>query len=183
MPTCSASSRYARILHQMKDTVLAGSELERAGAASAALARVFGDGVRPLRLEQALFDAALQGWRRQQGGRHLADSTKRSRELVVRRFREHTERWPWEWQPIDVDEWIEDLGAPPRRRAVSTLRHYQGALRGFTDYLADDRYPWVAICEHELGARRCRSSSRTTRFVASATMRAIPAAGHSRARS
>lgn len=137
----------------MKDTVLAGSEVERVGAASAALARVFGDGVRPLRLEQALFEAALQGWRRQQGGRHLADSTKRSRELVVRRFREHTERWPWEWQPIDVDEWIEDLGAPPRRRAVSTLRNYQGALRGFTDYLSDDRYPWVAICEHELGAR------------------------------
>ncbi len=117
------------------------------------LARVFGDGVRPLRLEEAVFEAAIEGWRRQQGGRHLAEKTKRSRERVVRRFLARTGRWPWEWRPIDVDEWIEDLGGPPDRHAVSTLRAYQGALRGFTDYLADDRYPWVAICEQELGVR------------------------------
>lgn len=59
-----------------------------------------------------MFDALLEGWRRAQGGRHLSDGTKRSREATVRRFQEHVSRWPWEWQPVDVDEWIEDLGAP-----------------------------------------------------------------------
>jgi integrase/recombinase XerD len=112
----------------MKEIVSPDSGLAPVGNGDSMLARVFGDGVRPLRLEEAVFEAALQGWRRQQGGRHLAEKTKRSREQVVRRFLARTGRWPWEWRPIDVDEWIEDLGAPPDRRAVSTLRAYQGAL-------------------------------------------------------
>lgn len=123
------------------------------GAAEAALSRVFGAGVRPLRLEEAVFEAALVGWRRQQAGRHLREGTTRARELVVRRFRARTGRWPWGWRAIDVDEWMEDLGAPPRRLAVSTLRSYQGALRAFMDYLSDERYPWVGICEQQFGAR------------------------------
>ena len=136
----------------MQDGVSFGSSVANAQG-SDALARVFGDGVRPLRLEEAVFEAALEGWRRQQGGRHLAERTKRSRERVVRRLVARTGRWPWEWRAIDVDEWIEDLGGPPHRRAVSTLRAYQGALRVFSEYLADERYPWAAICEQELGVR------------------------------
>jgi hypothetical protein len=96
--------------------------LDRGAAAERALARVLGDGVRPLRLEASVFDAVLTGWRRAQGGRHLAEGIKRSREAVVRRFCEHAGRWPWAWQALDVDEWIEDLGSPPSRLAVSTLR-------------------------------------------------------------
>lgn len=142
-------------LRQMNDAPsldLAG-RWDRSGDAETALARLCGDGVRPLRIEAALFDALLQGWRRAQGGRHLSEATKRSREVIVKRFRDHVGRWPWEWQPLDVDEWIEDLGAPPGQRAVSTLRGYQGALRGFMDYLTDERYPWIAICEREFGVR------------------------------
>jgi len=141
-----------RLMNDLSAVDLAG-RWDRAGDAEAALGRLFGDGVRPLRLESALFDALLVGWRRAQGGRHLSEGTKHSREVIVKRFRDHVGRWPWEWQPLDVDEWIEDLGAPPQRRAVSTLRGYQGALRGFMDYLTDERYPWVAICEREFGVR------------------------------
>lgn len=119
----------------------------------AALARLFGDGVRPLRLEETLFDAVLAGWRAQQAARHLAASTKREREALVRRFRADVERWPWEWRALDIDEWLEDLGGPPRRLSVSTLRGFQGTLRGFLEYLSDERYPWAAICERELGCR------------------------------
>ncbi|HET6548323.1 MAG TPA: tyrosine-type recombinase/integrase [Solirubrobacter sp.] len=126
---------------------------DRAAEVDAALARVFGEGVRPLRLEEALFDAILAGWRAQQAARHLAESTKRDREAVVRRFRVEVERWPWEWRALDVDEWLEDLGGPPRRLAVSTLRGFQGALRAFVEYLTDERYPWAAICEREFGRR------------------------------
>ncbi len=114
---------------------------------------MFGEGVRPLRLESALFDAVLAGWRSQQAARHLAESTKRDRETLVRRFQVHTGRWPWEWRALDVDEWLEDLGSPPRRLSVSTLRGFQGSLRAFFDYLIDERYPWVTICEREFSRR------------------------------
>src|ERR1700738_190699 len=62
-------------LRQMNDGAsrdLAG-RWDRSGDAYAALGRIFGAGVRPLRLEAALFDALLEGWRRAQGGRHLTE--------------------------------------------------------------------------------------------------------------
>jgi integrase/recombinase XerC len=126
---------------------------DRSAEVDAALARLFGEGVRPPRLEEAVFDAILAGWRAQQAARHLAPSTKREREATVRRFRADVERWPWEWRALDVDEWLEDLGGPPRRLVVSTLRGFQGALRAFLEYLTDERDPWAAICEREFGRR------------------------------
>jgi hypothetical protein len=55
---------------------------DREGDADGALARLFGEGVRPLRIQAPLFEALLTGWGRAQGGRHLAESTKRSREAI-----------------------------------------------------------------------------------------------------
>jgi len=123
------------------------------GRAEAALALVFGDGVRPLRMGEAVFDAALMGWLRQQAARHLAEGTKQRGAQIVRRFRAETGLWPWQWRAIHVDEWLEDLATPPKRRAVGTLRSYQASLRGFLEYLTDERYPWAAICEAEFGER------------------------------
>ncbi len=123
------------------------------GRAEAARALVFGDGVRPLRMGEAVFDAVLVGWARQQAARHLAEATKRRSARIVRRFRAETGLWPWQWRAIHVDEWLEDLATPPKNRSVGTLRGYQAILRGFLEYLTDDRYPWVAICEEEFGAR------------------------------
>ena len=125
----------------------------RAGEVDAALAQLFGRGVRPLRMDEALFDAALEGWRRQGTARHFTIATTKAREGIVRRFQAQTDLWPWQWRPVHADEWMEDLSSPPRRLAVSTLRSYQGALRGFMDYLVDGRYPWAAICEQEFGCR------------------------------
>lgn len=123
------------------------------GRAEAALALVFGEGVRPLRMGEAVFEAVVAGWERQQSARHLAEATKCKSTAMVRRFRAEVGLWPWEWQAIHVDEWLEDLASPPKRRSVSTLRHYQATLRGFLEYLTDERYPWVAICEAQFGVR------------------------------
>ena len=101
----------------------------------------------------AVFDAVLEGWRRQQSARHFAEATKRRGEAVVRRFVTETGLWPWQWTALGVDEWLEDLACPPKRRSVSTLRSYQASLRAFLDYLTDERYPWVAICETQFGCR------------------------------
>lgn len=115
-----------------------------------ALRRAFG-GVEPLRLEEALFEAILSGWGRQQTSRQLSASTRRSRDGLVRRFHAHAGVWPWEWRAEHIEEWIADLAAPPRRLAVSTLRAYQVTVRLFVEYLLDRRYPWALICEQRLG--------------------------------
>lgn len=128
-------------------------ETAREERARAALALVFGEDVRPLRMAEAVFDAALVGWARQQSARHLSEQTKRRGAAMVRRFCAEAGLWPWEWQSLHVDEWLEDLASPPKRRSVATLRSYQASLRTFLDYLTDERYPWLAICELEFGAR------------------------------
>ena len=126
-------------------------EAARSERARTALALVFGEGVRPLRMQEAVFDAVLAGWARQQAARHLSEGTKRHGAAIVKRFQTEVGLWPWEWRSLHVDEWLEDLATPPKRRSVSTLRGYQATLRGFLDYLTDERYPWVAICELEFG--------------------------------
>jgi hypothetical protein len=55
----------------------------------AALARVFGAGVRPLHMDQALCDAMLSGWRSQQAARYIKAKTIEANESGVRRFAEH----------------------------------------------------------------------------------------------
>jgi integrase/recombinase XerC len=120
-----------------------------AGELDAVLADLFGAGVRPLRLEEALFEKLLEGWRFQQSARNLTERTKRGREVLARRVVRDLERWPWEWRPLAVEEWFDDLVIRGARRA--TRRNYQIALQLFLAYLCDRRYPWAAICERELG--------------------------------
>jgi integrase len=117
---------------------------ERA-AGSAALVLV--DGATPLRPESALFEAMLEGWRRQQASRRLSGSLIDGRERVVRRFTEFA-GWPWQWTSAQVEAWTAAGGW-----AHSTVRTYQGALAMFLAYACDPRYGWVAECEQRVGAR------------------------------
>ena len=94
----------ARSWSSSQSDVVGGFDVERE------LARVFGDGVRPLRFEEALFEAVLEGWVRQQRARLLSEATIRPRVALVRRLQAHSGRWPWEWRAEDLEEWIEDLG-------------------------------------------------------------------------
>src|SRR3954469_4426629 len=116
-----------------------------------ALARVFGVGVRPLRLEEALCEAMLAGWRSQQTARYLKPKTVRANEATVRAFLAASGAWPWEWRATHADEFFEDLLARPQRLARTTLRTYQQRLRGVSEFVCDRRYPWVVICERESG--------------------------------
>jgi integrase/recombinase XerC len=116
-----------------------------------ALARVFGAGVRPLHIEEAVLEAMLDGWRAQQTARYLKPKTIQHNERGVRAFVGHVGRFPWEWRASDVDEYFEDLLSRPQRLARSTLRAYQWRLKGFSEYVCDRRYPWTVICEREFG--------------------------------
>jgi integrase/recombinase XerC len=138
---------YSRVMQSL----LSPHGVYTAADVDVALARVFGVGVRPLRIEGALFDAMPAGWRSQQTARYLKVKTVRANEVGVWRFQEHVGCWPWEWQASDVDEYFEDLPSRPERLARSTLRAYQLRLKGFSEYACDRRYPWSAICEREFG--------------------------------
>lgn len=114
-------------------------------AGSAALVLV--EGVVPLRPEHALFEAMLDGWRRQQAARRLSAGVVEGRERLVRRFREFTGVWPWQWSPAQVDSWVAS-----GEWAHSTVRSYQGALATFLDYVCDPRYGWLVECQKRVGA-------------------------------
>ncbi|WP_083887875.1 tyrosine-type recombinase/integrase [Nocardia asiatica] len=89
----------------------------------------------------------IRGWERQQrGGRRLQPKTIHSRAQVVRRFHTYTNEYPWNWTAAHFDEWmaylVSELG-----RAESTIRNYQGAVRGFTEYLTNPAYGWEYECQ------------------------------------
>ena len=87
--------------------------MERAGAAALALV----GGVTPLRVESALFEEMLAGWRRQQLSRRLGGSLIEGRERTVRRFQVFAESWPWGWRAEQLE-----------RRAAGRIRRC-GAIR------------------------------------------------------
>jgi len=117
----------------------------------AALDRVFGVGVRPLRVEDALFEAMLDGWARQQRSRLLRDATIRAGLTLVHRVRDGVDGWPWEWSAEALEEFFCDLASAPHNRRPSTLRTYQSQLRGFLDFLVDERYAWRDVCSRLYG--------------------------------
>ena len=98
-----------------------------------------------LHAEQQVFEAMLDGWRDQQLARNLKPDTISERLSAVRRFQRFTNDWPWVWRPVDLEEFTAELRG--ERRALSTIRAYQGHLRQFLDYAADPRYEWTAVCQ------------------------------------
>ncbi|MFG2895253.1 tyrosine-type recombinase/integrase [Streptomyces sp. NPDC048248] len=108
-------------------------------------------GVSLLHPEDAVFDAMLVGWARQQlGGRRLQPRTVTGRQRIVRRFARFTNAYPWQWSAADLDEWMTHL-IGELRRAPATIRLYQGALRLFCDYITSPHYQWPAECETRFG--------------------------------
>ena len=128
----------------------------RKAAGSAALVLV--DDAVPLRPEPALFEAMLEGWRRQQAARRLSGPLVEGRVRLVRRFAAFTGAWPWQWTPEQVEQWVASGGW-----AHSTIRSYEGALAVFLDYVCDPRYGWIAECERQAASGRFRCAMRATR--------------------
>lgn len=109
------------------------------------------DGVALLHPEDAVFDAMLEGWARQQrGGRRLQTKTVNDRQQVIRRFGDFAGAYPWQWTAAHVDEWSMHLTSA-LHRAESTIRGYQTALRLFCDYITSPHYQWPAECEARFG--------------------------------
>ncbi|OEV02629.1 tyrosine-type recombinase/integrase [Streptomyces oceani] len=113
---------------------------------------VLADGVVHLDPEPAVFQAMLDGWARQQRTRFLdEDGTIKPRMSVVRRFAEFTNQYPWQWEPAEVEAFIDYLRSRRKTFAVSTGRNYQNALRMFCEYITDARYGWPVRCLERFG--------------------------------
>ncbi len=121
-----------------------GVRVEQSGVTALALVA----GGTPVRVEAALFEEMLGGWRRQQLSRRLGASLIDGRERTVRRFQVFTQGWPWSWRAEDLERWVAQ-----NDWAHSTVRNYQGAVGAFCGYATDPRYGWVAECEQRVGGR------------------------------
>lgn len=104
---------------------------------------------RKLRLVQAspeegsnagLFDDMLRGYARMLLASGRTQTSVKRALLDVRRLVTFTDCWPWDWTTAQVDEWGADMVA--RGLALSTIRHRQGAIRRFCDFLTNPSYEW-----------------------------------------
>ena len=87
------------------------------------------EGVVHLNEPQAVFEAMLKGWERQQRSRLLGEATIVQRERLVRRFTEFAEAFPWAWRASDVEDFTVSLTSGEGRLAHSTIRGYHLSLR------------------------------------------------------
>ncbi len=117
------------------------------GAAQLQLA----DGVAVLRPAEAVFEAMMTGWSRQQLARNLSPGTIASRVSVIRRFHSFCDaEGPWVWTASQADDWAAELRGIDGA-AHSTVLGYQGAIRQFMAYLTDPAYGWITQCENRFG--------------------------------
>lgn len=118
--------------------------------------------------EDAVFEAMLDGWAKQQlGGRGLRERTARARQGVVRRFLKFTNEYPWSWTASHLDEWSTDL-VSTKGRSKSTIRNYHEAVRSFENYVLSPQYGWPAECLDRFGAppaRICFESNTAAHLV------------------
>ncbi|WP_104136024.1 tyrosine-type recombinase/integrase [Cryobacterium sp. Y62] len=108
-------------------------------------------GVVHLNETAAVFEAMVTGWSRQQRSRQLGEGTVRTRERLIRRFQEFCDSYPWQWTPVDVEDFTVSLTSGSERLALSTIRGYHLTLRMFCDYITDSRYEWPAQCHDRFG--------------------------------
>ncbi|PBD02391.1 site-specific recombinase XerD [Streptomyces sp. Ag82_O1-15] len=109
------------------------------------------DGIALLHPEDAVFEAMLSGFAKQQrGGRRLQKRTVEGRDGQLRRFAKFTNEYPWNWTASHMDEWMVSL-ISEKGLAHSTLRSYQLTVRLFCDFLISPAYEWATECEKRFG--------------------------------
>lgn len=107
------------------------------------------DQVTTLHPEETVFTAMLSGWADQQRSRGLKDSTVMARLAIIRRFRDFTQAYPWQWRVGDVEQFSND--ASSHKLTLATLRNQHGTLRVFCDYITNAHYDWAETCQELFG--------------------------------
>ena len=129
----------------------------------------------PLNPEEAVFEAMLAGWARQQRTRFLREeATIGPRAALVRRLAEFTASTRGSGSRLRRRRSSAICGRGAGPVAVSTARGYEGALRMFCDYVTDARYGWPAVCGERFGAAPAQIFHEWNRLRTSASTRAQP---------
>ena len=94
-------------------------------------------GVVHLNETAAVFEGMVTGWSRQQQSRQLGEGTVRTRERLIRRFQEFCDSYPWQWTPVDVEDFTVSLTSGVERSLPDvaigrrrTERMIVGRMRG-----------------------------------------------------
>lgn len=99
----------------------------------------------------AVFQAMLEGWRRQQAARYLGAETIAQRLRMIHRLERFTGLYPWQWTPAEGEAFIDHLRSGETAVRWSTARNYEITLRLFMEFLLDGRYGWARLCEERFG--------------------------------
>lgn len=99
--------------------------------------------------ERTVFEAMLDGWRKEQQGRGLGAGTISKRLRLIRRFSEFADTPPWRWRVKDVNDFTDEIVAAGR--TLSTVRQYHDVISIFCDYLISPHYDWREICDRQFG--------------------------------
>lgn len=126
------------------------------------------------RAEVEVFEAMLDGWRAQQLSRNLSFATIDSGARVVRRFQDHAGSFPWGWTAAEMEHWTAQLRVT-QRRARSTIRSYELAVRSFLTYACDPAYGWDKACLDRFGTHPTQICSEANLAVHSADYEGRPA--------
>ena len=122
-------------------------ELIKPGAAATVLAA----NVALLDPAERVFEAMLEGWKREQISRGLkAPTTSSERQRLIKRLQEFTSDYPWDWNRQDNSDFCASL-ISSGGIVISTARYYQGHIRIFMEYASDPRNGWVSECEKRFG--------------------------------
>ena len=138
---------------------MAGRAADLPGAAHLTLA----DRVVHLDPASAVFEAMLEGWKRQQQTRFLKwEATIKPRLSLVRRFAVFTGQYPWEWEPAEVEAFFAQIRADNPGFTMSSGRQYQASLRMFMDFICDrGTGGWRSARSGSAGFRRRSCTSGT----------------------
>lgn len=122
------------------------------GGAPGFVPRVLSDPVVGLfRADERVFDAMLDGWRAQMLARGLAVGTIETRCRLVRRFQEFCGEFPWQWRPVDIEDFLSTRRSGDRPISLTTLRSDSNAVAMFCAYLTHPAYGWTEFCEKTFG--------------------------------
>ena len=165
-PTVDATMLY--LIQHSDDPECEDVSADAPGAAHLVLA----GNVVPLDPPATVFEAMLEGWRRQQSARWIKSSTVTARLRLIRRFEDYSGLYPWQWTPAEGEAFIDHLRATTVH-ALSTARAYEVDISLFVEYLLDPRYGWLDTCEERFGEVPRRSSTRATASPTGRSTRAI----------
>jgi site-specific recombinase XerD len=103
------------------------------------------------RADERVFDAMLDGWRAQMLARGLTAATIENRCRVVRRFQAFSGEFPWQWRPMDIEDFLAERRSGEKPISLTTLRSDSNSVAMFCAYLTHPAYGWIDLCERTFG--------------------------------